>query len=374
MLLFLCGTVVGDRCRRRSTDCWGPAAALAATQGRAFRLLDLGCGDAFYLARVLAAWPGCSTSSSGEGGAPATGGSRSRLAAYTGVDKSAAAMALGAAYLREAAAVGGHHGAGPSDGGSGSGGGSGGGGGSGPPPTICHAEDDILDYVLRRAEEVAAAPSAEAADAQRFDVVLASFAVHHLSSESKARLVRSLPALLLPGGCFILVDIFRQPGATQCCEALTGTACALLGGRTRMQPTSLSVSCCCCSDHLATATTSNTHAASQHQPVALCCRLHYTGQQRDDYIASFLRHMEEEWMDVLTPTQHTDVAAHIAKFDFPEELETYQGWAAQPAAAAAVAADGGAAPPAAAASSLPSFRRAEPLLSLRYYKAVVFEP
>ncbi len=48
---------------------------------------------------------------------------------------------------------------------------------------------------------------------QRFDVVTASYAVHHLSAEGKARLVGALARLLNPGGCFLLVDVFLREGA-----------------------------------------------------------------------------------------------------------------------------------------------------------------
>ncbi|MEW5301658.1 MAG: hypothetical protein WDW36_004504 [Sanguina aurantia] len=47
------------------------------------------------------------------------------------------------------------------------------------------------------------------------DVLLSSFAVHHLSLAEKARLVAGAARVLRPGGCFLLIDIFLAEGQTR---------------------------------------------------------------------------------------------------------------------------------------------------------------
>jgi len=47
---------------------------------------------------------------------------------------------------------------------------------------------------------------------RRYDVVLASYSVHHLNPVDKAEMLKMVAQLLLPGGSFVLIDIFRQPG------------------------------------------------------------------------------------------------------------------------------------------------------------------
>ena len=53
-------------------------------------------------------------------------------------------------------------------------------------------------------------------EAGRADVILASFAVHHLSLEDKQRLLNEAARALKPsGGLFCVVDAFRHPGQTR---------------------------------------------------------------------------------------------------------------------------------------------------------------
>jgi len=44
------------------------------------------------------------------------------------------------------------------------------------------------------------------------DVVFSSYALHHLNAIDKERLLRDIARILAPGGAFMLIDIFRDPG------------------------------------------------------------------------------------------------------------------------------------------------------------------
>ena len=46
----------------------------------------------------------------------------------------------------------------------------------------------------------------------RYDVILSSFAIHHLSAEKKRRLFQAVAGRLDPGGILLLVDTFRDEG------------------------------------------------------------------------------------------------------------------------------------------------------------------
>lgn len=43
------------------------------------------------------------------------------------------------------------------------------------------------------------------------DLVIASYAIHHLNATDKQQLIRKITRVLAPGGRFVLVDIFREP-------------------------------------------------------------------------------------------------------------------------------------------------------------------
>ena len=46
---------------------------------------------------------------------------------------------------------------------------------------------------------------------QSTDLVLSSYAIHHLNANNKQRLVDQVTRVLKPGGQFVLIDIFRKP-------------------------------------------------------------------------------------------------------------------------------------------------------------------
>lgn len=43
------------------------------------------------------------------------------------------------------------------------------------------------------------------------DLVIASYAIHHLNTTDKQQLIREITRVLAPGGRFVLIDIFREP-------------------------------------------------------------------------------------------------------------------------------------------------------------------
>ena len=45
---------------------------------------------------------------------------------------------------------------------------------------------------------------------ESIDLVLSSYALHHLNSLQKQQIVRDVVRMLKPGGCFFLIDIFRE--------------------------------------------------------------------------------------------------------------------------------------------------------------------
>jgi len=44
------------------------------------------------------------------------------------------------------------------------------------------------------------------------DLVFSSYALHHLNAIDKERMLREIARMLVPGGTFVLIDIFRNPG------------------------------------------------------------------------------------------------------------------------------------------------------------------
>lgn len=52
------------------------------------------------------------------------------------------------------------------------------------------------------------------AEAGSVDILLSSFAVHHLSLSEKAELVQEVGRVLRPGGCFLLIDVFMSEGGS----------------------------------------------------------------------------------------------------------------------------------------------------------------
>jgi SAM-dependent methyltransferase len=136
----------------------GGAGATGAAGASAFlRLLDLGCGDAHCISGALEA----------SGLAP-------RVAAYTGVDMSAAALALARANLgrslRRAPA--------------------------GAEAASFH-NGDMVEFIT-------------SAPAGGYDVVFASLSLHHLPLQQKRAVLRAAARALAPGGAFVLVDVFYK--------------------------------------------------------------------------------------------------------------------------------------------------------------------
>ena len=44
-----------------------------------------------------------------------------------------------------------------------------------------------------------------------FDLIISSYAIHHLNASLKEQIVKDIARVLSPGGCFVLIDIFREP-------------------------------------------------------------------------------------------------------------------------------------------------------------------
>lgn len=44
-----------------------------------------------------------------------------------------------------------------------------------------------------------------------FDLIISSYAIHHLNATQKEQIVRGIARMLTPDGCFVLIDIFREP-------------------------------------------------------------------------------------------------------------------------------------------------------------------
>jgi SAM-dependent methyltransferase len=84
----------------------------------------------------------------------------------------------------------------------------GGGGGAAGAAEIDLREGGMLEGLAAAAER-----------GERFDVVLASLSLHHLSEAEKARAVEAVGRVLAPGGAFVICDIFLLPG-----EARRGAA------------------------------------------------------------------------------------------------------------------------------------------------------
>jgi SAM-dependent methyltransferase len=110
-----------------------------------YRLLDLGCGNARYLAPCL---------------------KRTPPASYRGVDLSEAALAEAHGYLAEL------------------------------PGEVVLTQGDLLEAVESTVES--------------WDVLFTGFALHHLTTEQKARFFRAVGRCLSEKGWLILVDVVRE--------------------------------------------------------------------------------------------------------------------------------------------------------------------
>ncbi|KAK9807601.1 hypothetical protein WJX72_003825 [[Myrmecia] bisecta] len=124
---------------------------------RPFSLLDLGCGDAGNLCDKLAV------------------GGRLNVERYVGIDLSKDALALARERLPAVVAP-------------------------GTPVTLHHL--GMLEF-LRTCND-------------SFDVIISTFAMHHLSTEDKAAVIQEAARLLAPQqGIFVVVDAFRNPGESR---------------------------------------------------------------------------------------------------------------------------------------------------------------
>ena len=115
--------------------------------GESLRVLDLGCGDASMALPLLSA---------------------DRVARYIGCDLSQPALDIARTQL-EAKQI--------------------------PNQLIC---DDML-LVASELPDV------------NFDLVFSSYAIHHLNAINKQRILEEIARVLVPGGCLVLIDIFREP-------------------------------------------------------------------------------------------------------------------------------------------------------------------
>lgn len=43
------------------------------------------------------------------------------------------------------------------------------------------------------------------------DLVISSYAIHHLNASQKQQMIQDISRIMSPGGCLILIDIFREP-------------------------------------------------------------------------------------------------------------------------------------------------------------------
>lgn len=117
-----------------------------------YRILDLGCGNARFLAACLQAAP---------------------PSAYLGVDLSAAALEEAASWLASI-----------------------------PNTTLLQA--DLLEALEQ-----------ESPKAPPHHIIFSGFAIHHLTTEAKQRFFHAAATHLTNDGIFILVDIVRGPGQTR---------------------------------------------------------------------------------------------------------------------------------------------------------------
>lgn len=111
------------------------------------RILDLGCGDASMTLPLLSA---------------------GRIASYIGCDLSQPALDIARKELDDLRI---------------------------PHKIIC---EDMVQVMLEQ-------PDASV------DVVFSSYALHHLNATNKQRILAEITRTLTPGGCFMLIDIFREP-------------------------------------------------------------------------------------------------------------------------------------------------------------------
>lgn len=118
---------------------------------KAFNILDLGCGDASFSSQVLL---------------------DTKIYSYCGIDLSEPALRIARGNMEKV------------------------------PGEKTFIQENLFDLVLQLGQNLK----------DNFDVILASFSLHHLSLEQKECLISQLPNLLKANGVFLLIDIVRLPG------------------------------------------------------------------------------------------------------------------------------------------------------------------
>lgn len=115
-----------------------------------YSLLDLGCGDAGFTVQAVAGTP---------------------LHNYVGVDLSATALNVARSVM------------------------------NGTAEKSVFSEGDLIDVVAQLRST-----------SQTFDVVLASYSLHHLDFEKKNALFSDIADMISPDGMFLMADLVRRPG------------------------------------------------------------------------------------------------------------------------------------------------------------------
>lgn len=157
---------------------WNGPSGRGASEG--CRVMDLGCGDAWLPIRLLSgsqtttATAAASAAASASASASALATPPVSVSRFVGVDLSAPALEFA---KRNAQAAG---------------------------------WTDCCDWVLGDISEISVAP---VHDSEKFDIIVSSFAIHHLKTkESKAKLLSGIYDRLAPGGLFLWADVYDYIG------------------------------------------------------------------------------------------------------------------------------------------------------------------
>jgi SAM-dependent methyltransferase len=279
------------------------------------RILDLGCGDAHCVSRALEA----------SGLAP-------HVASYTGVDMSAPALALARANLCRALA-------------------------GAPGAAACFVQGDMVGFC-------------RGCEAGGYDVVFASFSLHHLPADQKREVLQTIGRrALAPGGALVLVDVFYKdaggwapsrgagpmtmwrrragPSADEphrgrggdcwCPKPQTHAADARLAVRCRRGGLPSGLASCgpgCAAVRGPDAC--RTSLRAHREPPA-------PAEERAGYMERFKADVTERY-ELLTPAEKESVLDHVLGYDYPWHLDALEAWGAEaePATGLGPAFEGGA--------------------------------